>query len=178
MLQIAEELLALATEHGLGFHRTSALAQRGWCLAALGRADEGIPLIIAGMAGWNEIGLIILSPWLLALLGDACRMDGQYQAALAHIAEARRLTEETQERWAEADTLRLTGDALVAMGDRGRAEARYRAAIEIAQRQSAKPWELRSALNAPPRDLLAPVYGWVHRRLWHAGSARGEGAVG
>jgi hypothetical protein len=68
MLRIADELLALATEHGLEFHRTSALAQRGWCLAALARADEAILLLTAGIAGWNEIGLMILRPWVLTLL--------------------------------------------------------------------------------------------------------------
>jgi predicted ATPase len=171
MLQIANELLALATEHGLKFHRTSALAQRGWCLAALGRADEGIPLLTIGLAGWNEIGLVIFRPWVLTFLGDACRMAGQYQAALAHIAEARGLAEETQERWAEAEMLRLTGDVMLAMGDPVAAEAGYREAIAIAQRQSAKLWELRATISlarrwrdhgkhTEARDLLAPVYGW------------------
>jgi tetratricopeptide (TPR) repeat protein len=171
MLQNANELLALATEHGLGFHQPFALAQRGWCLAALGRADDGIPLLTAGIAGWNEIGLIILMPWLLTLLGDARRMAGQYRAALAHIAEARRLAEETQVLWAEAETLRLTGDVLVAMGDRAGAEAGYREAIAIAQRRSAKLWELRAAISlarlwrdhgnrTEALDLLGPVYGW------------------
>jgi predicted ATPase len=171
MLQNADELLALATEHGIEFHRTSALAQRGWCLAGLGRADEGIPLLTAGMAGWNEIGLMILRPWVLTLLGDACRMAGQNQAALAHIAEARRLAEETEERWAEAEMLRLIGDVLLAMGDRSGAEASYREAIAVAQQQNAKLWELRAAMSlarlwhdqgkrTQARDLLAPVYGW------------------
>jgi predicted ATPase len=171
MLQIADELLALATEHGIEFHRTSAFAHRGWCMAALGRADEGIPLLTASVARWNEIGLIIFRPWLLTLLGDACRMAGQYQAALAQIAEARRLAEETQEIWAEAEMLRLTGDVLLATSDRTGAEASYREAIALAQRQSAKLWELRAAISlarlccdrgerVAARDLLAPVYGW------------------
>jgi predicted ATPase len=171
MLQIADELLALATEHGLELYRTSAQAQCGWCLAALGRADEGIPLLTAGIAGWNEIGLAIIRPWLLTLLGDACRMAGQYQAALAHIAEARRLAEETQEIWAEAEMLRLTGDVLLATSVRTGAEASYREAIAVAQPQSAKLWELRAAISLArlcrdqgrrieARDRLAPVYGW------------------
>ena len=42
LLQHADEVLALATEYGLGLHRASGLVYRGWCLAALGRADEGI----------------------------------------------------------------------------------------------------------------------------------------
>jgi hypothetical protein len=51
LLEHADELLALTTEHGIELHRMAALIRRGWCLAALGHADEGIPLITAGVAG-------------------------------------------------------------------------------------------------------------------------------
>jgi predicted ATPase len=98
-------------------------------------------------------------------------MAGQYRAALAHIAEARRLAEETQERWAEAEMLRLSGNVMLATGDPAAAEASYREAIAIAQRQSAKLWELRAAVSlarlwrdhgkrTQAHELLAPVYGW------------------
>jgi hypothetical protein len=65
-------------------------------------------------------------------------MAGQLQAALGHLAEARHLAEETQERWAQAETLRLHGDLLLATGGPAVAEAGYREAMAIAQRQSAK----------------------------------------
>jgi len=48
LFQCADEQLALATEH----YRMAALIRRGWCLTALGRADEGIPLLTAGLAGY------------------------------------------------------------------------------------------------------------------------------
>ncbi len=171
LLQYADEVLELATEHGLGGYRMGALYRRGWCLAALGRADEGIPLITAGLAGFDELGYMASRPWVLTLLGDACRMAGQWQAALDHVTEARRLAEETEDRWAQAETLRLRGDLLAAMGDRTGAEASYREAIAIAQQQSAKLWELRAATSlawlwrdqgkrTEAHALLAPVYGW------------------
>jgi tetratricopeptide (TPR) repeat protein len=171
LLQYADELLALTIEHGLGFFRMMALIERGWCLAALGRGDEGIPLLTASLAGLDELGYTAFMPWLLALLGDACRMAGQWQAALEHFAEARRLAEDTEERWYQAETVRLTGGSLAAMGDRASAEASYHEAIAIAQQQNAKLWELRAATSLAQlwRDdgrrteahaLLAPVYGW------------------
>ena len=98
-------------------------------------------------------------------------MAGQWQAALGHLAEARRLAEETKARWFEAETLRLTGDVLLATGDRAGAEVGYRDATAIAQRQSAKLWELRAAMSlarlwrdqgkrTEACELLAPVYDW------------------
>jgi class 3 adenylate cyclase/predicted ATPase len=170
LLQYADELLALTTERGLGFDRMAALIWRGSSLAALGRADEGIPVLTAGVAGWHELGFTVWRPFLLALLADARRMAGQWQAALEHVTEARRLAEETEARWALAETVRLNGDLLLAMGDRTGAQAGYHEAIAIAQQQRAKLWELRAAVSLARlwRDegkrtqahaLLAPVYG-------------------
>ena len=98
-------------------------------------------------------------------------MAGQWQAALGHLAEARHLAEETEERWCQAETLRLRGDVQLAMGNASRAEAGYREAIAIAQPQSAKLWELRAATSlarlwrdqgkrGEAHDLLSSVYGW------------------
>jgi predicted ATPase len=176
LLHYADELLSLATEHGLGFDRMAALRQRGWCLTALGRVNEGIPLLTAGVAGWQELGFMVFRPLALAMLGDACRMAGQWQDALGHLAEARRLAEETAARWVEAETLRLTGDVLLAIGDRGGAEVRYHEALALAQQQSAKLWELRTATSlarlwrdngkrSEAHALLAPVYGWFSEGL-------------
>jgi class 3 adenylate cyclase/tetratricopeptide (TPR) repeat protein len=171
LLQCADELLALTTEHGLGFSRMEALIFRGWCLATLGHADEGIPLLTMGLAGVHNIGFMLHRPWFLAHLADACRIAGQVQVALGHLAEVERLTEETGERCFQADTLRLRGDVLLAMGDPAGAEASYHEALALARQQGAKLWELYAATSlarlwrdrgtrAEARDLLAPVYGW------------------
>jgi predicted ATPase len=171
LLQYANELLASATEHGLGLFRASALVCRGWCLVSLGRADEGISLLTAGLAASDELGIVIWRPCILTLLGDARRIAGQWPAALGHLTEAWQLAEETEDRWCQAETTRLRGDVLAATGDRTGAEASYHEAIAIAQQQSAKLWELRAAVSlarlsrdqirrADARDLLAPVYDW------------------
>jgi class 3 adenylate cyclase/tetratricopeptide (TPR) repeat protein len=171
LLQHADEVLALATEYGFAAYHTSGLTQRGWCLAALGCADEGIRLLATDLADSDQQGLGSLRPFALTRLGDACRMAGQWQNALGNLAEARRVAQETDNRWFLAETLRLTADVLLATGDRAGAEASYHEAIAIAQQQSARLWELRAATSlarlsrdqgkrAEARDLLAPVYGW------------------
>jgi predicted ATPase len=171
LLQYADELLALTTERGLEHFRMMAMIERGWSLAGLGRADEGIPLVAAGLAGKRDLGFSTWSPWALTLLADACRMAGQLPAALGHLAEARRQAERTEERWFLAETLRLTGEVLLATADAAAAEASYREALALARQQSGKLWELRAAVSlarlwrdqgkrTEARDLLAPVYGW------------------
>jgi predicted ATPase len=97
-------------------------------------------------------------------------MAGQWPAALGHLGEAHRLAEETGNRCYQAETLRLRGEVLLAIGDHPSAEASYGASLALARRQNAKLWQLRTAMSlarlrrdqgngAEARDLLAPVYG-------------------
>jgi predicted ATPase len=171
LLQYADELLALAAEHGLRLIRALGLIYRGRCLAMLGRPDEGIPLFTAGLAGGAQLGYMSGRGLYLALLGDAYRIAGLWQAALDHVSEGRRLDEQTGDRAQQAETVRLTADVMLAMGDRIGAEAGYREAIAIAQHQSAKLYELCAATSlarlwrdqgkrTDARELLAPVYDW------------------
>jgi tetratricopeptide (TPR) repeat protein len=170
LLRYADEFLAVATEQGFAAYQAFALIQRGWCVAALGDADEGIALLGKGLAGLRDSGFMDAMPLALRILSDACRGAGQFQAALGHLAEAQRLGE-MQGRGHQSETVRLRGEVLLALGDPAAAEAGYQEAIAIAQQQSAKLWELRAATSLArlwrdqgkriaARDLLAPVYGW------------------
>jgi len=171
LLQYADELLALSTERGFEFLRVVALAHRGWSLAALGRADEGIPLLTAGLAGLRAAECTNPIPHALTMLGDAHRLAGQLQLGLVHLAEAEQMAEATQLRYVEAETLRLRGDLLILTGDSIAAEGSYRDAIALARRQEAKLFELRASTSlarfwrdqgkiAQAQALLAPVYNW------------------
>jgi len=86
------------------------------------------------------------------------------------------LAEETEDRWYQAETLRLRGDVLLAIGDAAAAEASYAEALALAAQQSAKLWELRAAMSlarlwrdqgkhAEAHEMLAPVYGWFTEGL-------------
>jgi predicted ATPase len=75
------------------------------------------------------------------------------------------------ERVYETELHRMRGELLMSIGDLAGAEASFHEAIAVAQRQSAKLFELRSAISMArlwrdqgkreeARELLAPVYGW------------------
>ena len=66
---------------------------------------------------------------------------------------------------------RVPGDLLNAAGDQSGAERNYRQAITVAERQSAKLFQLRASTSlarlwrdqgrrAEARDLLRPIYHW------------------
>jgi predicted ATPase len=81
------------------------------------------------------------------------------------------VTDRTQAKYYEAEMHRVRGELFLSMHDDGAAEASFRKAINVAQHQSAKTWELRAAMSlarlwrdqgktVEARELLAPVYGW------------------
>ena len=66
---------------------------------------------------------------------------------------------------------RVRGELFLSKHDDGAAEASLRKAIDVAQHQCAKTWELRASMGLArlwrdqgkvqqARELLAPIYGW------------------
>jgi predicted ATPase len=171
LLQLADEIVALANQGGFAYWRALALAARGWCLSALGRTEEGVSLITIGLTDVRATGATMNTLDVLIRLADAYRMAGQPEPALRHLAEAGRFAETTQTKWVQAEALRLQGDLLILTGDHAAAEVSFRDAIALAQRQSAKLFELRASTSlarlsrdqgkrAEARDLLGPIYKW------------------
>jgi predicted ATPase len=167
----AEELLALSTEHGLPLNLGWATAFRGASLTALGQAQEGLSLIMGGMAGIRTTGAVTGTPNLLMMLAGAYARLGKPVDGLNCLSEAAQIIETTDERYSEAELHRLRGDLLNATGDQSAAERSYHQALAVAKQQSAKLFELRASISlarlwrnqdrrGEARNLLAPIYGW------------------
>jgi class 3 adenylate cyclase/tetratricopeptide (TPR) repeat protein len=167
----AEEAVALATEHDFPLMLAHGIVSRGWALTALGQAHEGLALITKGLSMNRAIGAVAFTPSMLTGVAEAYGRLGQPVEGLNCLAEATQIIEATDERRDEAELHRVRGDLLLATGDQAAAEQSYRQALAVAQRQSAKLFELRAAISlaglwrdqgkrAEARDLLAPVYGW------------------
>jgi predicted ATPase len=89
------------------------------------------------------------------------------------INEAAEAVDRTNERWCEAEVLRVAG-AVTLLGserDNTSAQKHFERALAVARQQQAKSWELRAAMSlarlwrdqgkvSEARELLAPVYGW------------------
>jgi predicted ATPase len=143
MLASAKEVVALSDEHGFRDSLAIGNIMRGWCLVSLGQAAEGIPLLLHGLTVCRSGGRNLMIPFFLLTLADAYRMAEQPQEGLDRLAEATKLVEATHERWVDAEIHRLRRRLLQSMREHAAAENSYRHAIEVAQRQSAKFWELR-----------------------------------
>ena len=167
-----EEVLTLSTEHGFRYYLGWALALRGRSLLSLGQTQEGLGLLIQGLAELRATGGVTNTPLLLTWAAEAYALLGRSTEAQSCLAEAARFIEATGERVSEAELLhRAPGDLLNAIGDRPAAEQYYSRAIAAAERQSAKLLQLRASTSlarlwrdqgkrAEARDLLGSIYNW------------------
>jgi class 3 adenylate cyclase/predicted ATPase len=171
--ELAEELLAFATEQVFPFLAAQAMVFRGWALVELGQGDKGLAQLRAGLAAYRATGHELESSHWLGLLADACLDTGQAEEGLRTIAEALDHVAHTGIVYYEAELHRLDGELRLRVGtpDEQQAETSFRRALEIARQQQAKSWELRAATSlarlwaeqgrrAEAHELLAPVYGW------------------
>jgi tetratricopeptide (TPR) repeat protein len=170
-LRAAKDVLIMSGEQGYPLMQGIGNLMLGWCLGSTGRAEEGTPLILEGIAFYHDNGCHILEPFLLTVLADVYGMAGHPQEGLKQLEEAANLVDKTEERWAEAEMYRLRGTLLRQMAEHTAAENSYCKALSVARAQSARFWELRSALDlarlwtrqgkhTEARDLLAPIYNW------------------
>jgi predicted ATPase len=167
----AEQVMSLSSDLGFAYWLGVGTHHRGWALTALGQAQEGLTLLTRGLSMVRAAGAGITMPAILMELAEAYTKLGRPDDSVSCLAEAAKLIERTDERFAEAELHRRQGDLLNVAEDRVSAERSYHQALAVAKRQSAKLWELRAATNlarlwrdqgkrTEARDLLAPVYGW------------------
>ena len=169
----AETLLALSTEQGSPFSLAMGIMLQGWALAAQGQGAAGLSPLREGLAAYRATGAELLRSVFLGFLAESYAQGSQFEAGLATVVEALGVVEITEERLYEAELYRLKGALLLqhSQDNQPEAEACFRKALEIAQKQQAKSWELRAATSlarlwqgqgktTEACDLLTPVYNW------------------
>ncbi|MSQ47734.1 MAG: hypothetical protein EXR78_04980 [Deltaproteobacteria bacterium] len=167
--QRAEEAQRLSIAHEFPIWAAMGQILSGGALIHQGMTKQGTPQIESGIAQWRAIGAQISIPYFLALLAEGYAKSGQPQKGLRLLTEALALTNNTEERWWEAELYRLYGE-LTLEAENWRLETRlssqvsrlkpqvsieaartaeeyFLKALEIAQRQQAKSLELRAAMS-------------------------------
>ncbi len=174
-LQIAGSLATLAEEHGFSMWSAEAVALRGEAFVEQGRIEEGVAELRAGASAYETTGAVAGS-WKI-MLARAHGLRGKPDEGLAVIAELKEQTERTGLRLAEAAIYRVAGALHLQRGDdEAAAEASFRMSIEVARRQSAKTFELRTTMSLArllakqerreeARAMLAEIYGWFTEGL-------------
>jgi predicted ATPase len=164
-------LLDHSTRHALARWRVFGRCYQGMLVIERGDVETGLRLLRAAFA---EPGAAGNAARLIAfLISAASGHAGQIADGLAAVGEAIVRSEHTEERWLNAELLRIKGELFLLQGTPGTAaaaEGQFRQALDLAQRQGALSWELRTASSLARlwRDqhrvkeahaLLGSVYG-------------------
>ena len=170
VLQSAEAVIALSEEHHFGLWSSWATVLRGWALAESGDPQHGISELQRGDERLRARDAVFLQPFVAALLAEQFAKIGDVKGALELLNEALASTQ-NDPYWCDAQLHRLKGTLLAESHDTDQAEAAYRRAIQIAQKQGSKVFELRATTSlaqlllrqgrsAESLRMLAGAYGW------------------
>jgi predicted ATPase len=141
----------------------------GWARAQLGGASEGVSIIRQGLAGFAETGTKMGLIDHLKRLAEAQALDGKIDDALITIDEA--LQANPEPLIFRPNALTCRGDLRFKVGQTESAEADFREAIALAQKMTAKAWELRATISLArllhdtgrrdeARTQLSEIYNW------------------
>jgi len=172
-LQLCEDTIALATEHGFPIWLGQGQMWRGWALCALGKTQEGIEQLAAGIATYAGTGAGLGITYWAGLRAETFLMAGETDKALAAASEVPQLVARGGEGIYEPELYRLIGEAMLRRdpGSHVAALKAFREAIEIARDRGTKSWELRAATSlarvldtqgqrTDARNMLEEMLGW------------------
>jgi predicted ATPase len=171
-MNTATELLTLSEEHGLSQTRAFALVYLGWALGQTKDVAQGVQYLEEALAVFKGLGLRSNQCLAICLLAETYFTGGRYETAMDQVNQAITTSSEIGDRWC-LPLIYMTHARLLQQTypKADTAEASLRRALEVAELQCAKGWELRAATSLArlwrdqgkrdeARDLLAPVYGW------------------
>jgi len=169
-LEVLKEQIPLCTEQRFPVYLALAHLMQGYLLATRGETEQGLALARAGFQNLTATGFLLGRPYYLGFLVQSCARAGEVDEAFELIDQALAETEQTSERWVEAELLRLKGEWLTThqRGGYARPEVYLEQAISVAQAQGARLLELRSIVSlcrclgkhgrsAELRKLLMPI---------------------
>ncbi|WP_314949502.1 adenylate/guanylate cyclase domain-containing protein [Bradyrhizobium cosmicum] len=168
----ADAILELADQHSLNYWRLSGLILRGWVMAQQGNVERGLALMRQSLNERDRLGASWYQVRYLCMLATTYLQLGHGEQGLTVLAEAKDLAARSDEHMWEAELACISGELRRIRGDEpDEVEGDLQTALEVAQSQSAKSFELRAAISlarlrrdqgkhSEARALLAPVYGW------------------
>ena len=164
--------LKMSAEHGAEIYYSWARGAEAVILAKRGEAVAGLAALRLALGELQRRGLTVHHTAGLRELAEASARAGQVIEGLTAINEALESAERNEERWCLAELLRIKGDLLLMTGERtdvAAAEMLFGQSLELARRQTALSWELKTSISVAKnlhgqgrdeeaRSLLSSVY--------------------
>lgn len=170
-LEFAEEASKISTQYSFKLNLAWAKASHGWAVAKVGRVEEGIDELIAGLVFIRDTGANVNNTHTMALLAELYALKELSSEGLDIIKDAQASAVSQGELFWQAELFRLKGELLLLQEKPLHIEAEqcFYKAMEIARHQNAKMLELRAAISLArffkknnqlkkAKDILNSVY--------------------
>jgi predicted ATPase len=165
---------AFAVEHHLPSFEYFSQLWQAWSIAKQDRSPAAMTQIEQTIMASECTGLRHMGGFFRSLLAEAYQATGKIADAIRGIDVAMDYTNRFGEEFVRAEMYRLKGEFLLQQANSdaaGAAEACFRQSLDVARKQNAKSWELRTATSLArlwcdqgkyqgARELLEPVYDW------------------
>ena len=164
-----EKLAAVTAEHEMPLYHAFAIFYRAWLIADAGRVKEGVSEMERSIE--RLLGGFAVVEWLVVALAEVYCTNGLPNEGLATVKEA--LTRSEKTPYLQAELYRLKGELTLLTDPCSEVEAErcLRQAVDVAQRQAARLFELRATTSLARllrdtnrRDeahtMLAEIYNW------------------
>jgi predicted ATPase len=143
-------VISICEENGFSHWANCGVILDGWAAVCAGHLDRGMTVLQEGIVRWQKVGARIWMPMWRILEAETYLKAGRYEASLRAIEQALAEGESIGERWATAEGLRIKARILLsARNDKNyrEIEAILLNSLEIAQRQQARCWQLRTSYD-------------------------------
>lgn len=168
-IALADRARQVSSEQAFAFWEACALVSRGAGLTLRGESRAAIEQVTQGLQAFQATGARLHLCYGYGILGEAHLQLGELDVAKDYLRRALAAADAANERYVEAELLRLMAVACHQSGDIDLAADFLDRAIQVARRQQAKSWELRAATalvrllperRAETKQILKSVYDW------------------
>jgi predicted ATPase/DNA-binding winged helix-turn-helix (wHTH) protein len=148
-----EMLLSRSAREGLLMWHAWGKCFKGILLIKQGDLDAGLDLLQTTLATLPENRFSLRHTWVLGEYAEGLRLAGRVAEGLQIIDRAIAAAERDEELWCIAELIRIKGELLQAQGTAAdeAAERCFLHSLDLARRQKALAWELRTALSIARR---------------------------
>jgi class 3 adenylate cyclase/predicted ATPase len=147
--RVAGEALRFAKERDMAFFAALGEILSSWARGRLGDPEAGLSELRRALTAYLEQGYRAVAPCFYGLVGELEAMIGHLDLALESVDTGLAIADKTGERWTDPFLFRRKGEILLERDTANPhpAEAAFRTAIVIAQRQGSRSFCLRAALS-------------------------------
>ena len=165
---LVRQQIDFCSEQGFVFWSAAHEILHGASRACLDGDPEGVAQLEEGIQGWKKTGAALHIPTWSSYLAEAALCVGDLDCAEKAVLNGIDTSERHGDAFALADLKRLAGRVLLRQNLRDQARRKFEAAVDIAQRQEARMYLLRSGRDlaqlvaddgdvAGARDILSPI---------------------